>query len=109
MAQINNATNRTLHTYFNQLEGLQSHVLYQLFFSRIQDFVKNNGIRMQTLDKRIMELNKKYHEYNEDGTIIYNEADAEGNVLPKLKEGMEKEGYEKEFNDLMNEPVTIKW
>ena len=108
-------TNAVLDHYFNTLIRAQSTnevvrfndlaFLFRLLDSKIKFFVdKNQGAHLK-LTQRIKEMNLKYFEVDsENGRIVMGE-----NNMPKLKEGMTQESYDKEMDEVMSLPLTIKF
>lgn len=125
--------NGQLLNYHNQLVDMENSIHGLLFMSRIQDFKQNNGALVKTLTERIKALEKKYFLLDAKKQVVYENEYREqekhivtvkffglykkdrvekekvptGRKLPVLITGMQMSGYEKEFNALMNEPVTI--
>lgn len=103
-----NVTNAVLYGYYKEIEQMQSSVMYQLLFGKIKDFGKINGGRINTIIKTQNEINQKYFEYNQDGSVVMIKEEGKPDE-PKLKEGMVKEDYVKEFDSYMAEETYIEW
>lgn len=98
--------NADLYAYHIEINSLQSSVLYVLLKSRIEDFYKKYSIKINTIVQSVRDLHKKYFEVDENGQIVNTEATPESPSKPKLLEGMTMEDYDKEYDELMNQPVT---
>ena len=101
--------NKNLYKYHLELEELKTSVFNFLFKSRIGEFYKNNGLRINTLMESINNLQKDYFVFEAEGTplarIKMNLENSE--PMPVLKEGKTMEDYNKDFDELMNKECTI--
>lgn len=94
--------NKTLYQYHLELETLKPHVLYFLFRNRIDQFYKNNVIRLNSLLKKLDDIQEKYF------VIENGKVKQEGEpLMPVMKEGMLFDEYNKEFTELMEKDIPI--
>lgn len=101
-------TNGLILDYHRQLERmrLSSDVNYYLKRVEIDLFYQKYEKRLFDLNKQIIELRKKYFEHDENGKPVYEEK-TETNLKPKVKvrEGLTREGYQVESNELMGKEI----
>ncbi len=109
--------------YHNQLEDLREEdsIWYQIFNSRISEFYKHNAIRINSMTEKLLKLQAKYFEVDENGNAKYNEPVKDSKIItifnkekkapgapkPIMLPGMKMEDYEKEFKEYMLQKVEI--
>lgn len=98
-------TNGQLFQLAEQLNELHGSILGILLKSRIQEFNKNNGLRIQTLYERVAKLQREYFVVDEKDNI--KRIGEEGKQTNLLKVGKTMDGFNMNFELIMNEQVTI--
>jgi hypothetical protein len=102
-----NATTRLLLHYHNEIEQLKSSVLGQFNNAKINQFMRDNGIRIQTAYRKIEDLKKEFLEMDANGNV---KTEGEGeNIKPLFKEGKTKEDFDRAYNNLMDSETIIKF
>lgn len=105
-----NFQNKNLYKFHLELEELKTSVFNFLFKSKIVDFYKNNGLRINTLMEKINEIQKEYFEFEAEGTPLARikmNIQENSEPLPVLKEGKTMDMYNAAFDELMNRETTI--
>lgn len=115
------ATVKELLSYHNEYLQSQNSFYARLLRSRVQDFYKNNGTRVNSYIDKIKALHAKYYELDEKGERNMREVEipipdgAPEGTEPKKKreyillEGMTVEKYTEEYNELLLQPCLIIW
>ena len=62
--------------------------------SKIRQFNNDNGVRIRSAFEKAEEIDRKYHDVNEAGVMV-------------LKEGANKDDWEKESTEFLKEEVRI--
>lgn len=92
---------KTLMSYHNELNQYKRNsVLYGMLQSKIQEFYKLNGIRIQSILDKANELNKKYFTFENGQPVMDGEKQ-------KLNEGLTHEQFEIEWTELMKTECEI--
>jgi hypothetical protein len=106
-------TNQQLFDLFQQYMALNGTLVQRMLRSKLNDFHRANYPRYETLQKRMNDLYAKYFVMEEiphfpfsRPVLVKNE---QGDEVPVLNEGLEMQDYEKEFADLMSEPVNLSF
>jgi hypothetical protein len=100
--------NHDLHRMFQELSGLNNSVLGVLLRAKINEFVKNNGVRNRSLQDKIAELTRKYveTEIKDDQEIVIYEGEG-ADRKPKIRDGFTLEEYQTEYKLLMEQTTLI--
>lgn len=100
--------NKNLYQFHLQLQDLESNILFHLFKSRINDFYKHNGIRIQTICDKLTSLQKEYFVL-EDGKVKMSDSETNesGAEEPITNEGKTFEEYMEKYTELMETNCTI--
>ena len=103
---LNNSgmNNRILLAWHNELESLKSSVLYILLKGRINEFYKENGIRISTLFEKIKKLQDEY--FVIEGGEVKSEGEG-SDRKPVCVEGKSLEDFTKEMEALLNSPIQV--
>ena len=97
-----NATNRTLLAIHQEIQQMQNSVNGLFHRSKIKQFYSDNGIRIDTIHKKMRELQSEYF-------VIENEQIKKGeDSKPIMQEGKDRKEFEDKFEILMNGETTIK-
>lgn len=99
-----NTTNLQLYEYHRQIQQMNKSI-YGIFLNgKINEFIRYNGIRINGIIRMMDEIKNKYFECDENGKIKVTDEEK-----PQLlyKDGVNKEDYEKEFNEYMSQPTVI--
>lgn len=97
-------TNRILLQYDRQIEELSQSVVFYFLKSKIEEFYKQNGIRIETLKGRVVFLQKAHFAF--DGDKIKYEGKGK-DMKPICLEGKTLDGFQEELNKIMNEETVI--
>lgn len=97
--------NRHLYQYHKQIQGLRGNVIELLLKGRINEFYKNNGVRVNTLIEKMASLQKDYYIY--EGEQIKTE-EKDGKKVFVFQDGKTQEQFNAALENLMNQPTTIK-
>lgn len=106
---IENINYHKLMQWHRELQALRQndHILARFFRSKIDDFYKQNKIRINTFIERTKEVDKFWIEHDADGKMLYS---GEGqNKVKKLLEGRTKEEYETAMKSMWDEEIAINW
>lgn len=91
-----------LRQYRQVMQWRQSgDILAQFHRSKVNEFLSKNSLRIDTLNKKITELQDKYFVVEEEQIKV----DEKG--LPIIKEGLHRKDFDREYNDLLSEPINI--
>lgn len=94
------------HQEIQALRG-SDHILCRFLRPKIDEFYKQNKIRINTFIERTREVDKFWIEHDKDGKMLF---EGEGqNRVKKLLEGRTKEEYEKATLSMWNEEVAVSW
>ena len=98
-------TNHDLLNWSNELNSWGNSVVKVLLRSKIQDFEKRNGLRIETIRTRYHEIDMAHYVYEPDGKgNLVRQYDGEGDKKqPRLTGATTEEEYQKQINDLMAE------
>lgn len=103
-------TNRQLWNYYQSSK--QDTFCNFVNKPKIREFYREYGIRIDTLAKKMVEIQEKYYEskgFKQNGTldIVLEEIENDGkkSMRPKLREGMTDEGFKKEYDELMSQDI----
>lgn len=105
-----NFQNKQLYKFHLELDELKTSVFNFLFKSKISDFYKNNGLRINTLMDNINKLQMAFFEFEAEGTPLARikmSTNENNEPVPVLKEGNTMEEYNAAFDELMNRETTI--
>lgn len=81
--------------------------------SKIREFYREYGIRIETLAKKMIAIQEKYYEskgFKPNGQldVVLEEVEIDGKkqIRPKLREGMTDADFKKEHNELMSQDIV---
>lgn len=94
-------TNHILYTYHVEIQNLQKSVLGLLLRNKVQEFYKNNGLKIDLLSQGTLRIQKE-HLVFENEQIKRNE-----DKTPVLIEGKTNEDLQKAYDELMQKETTI--
>lgn len=97
-------TNARLLQLANDDEALMEMFMRMKFMTQKSEWVKNNGIRIETLNKKKNEMLKKYFVIDGD-KVKHTEGEK---PEPVYLEGMNKEDYEKEWTEFAQKENSMK-
>lgn len=98
---------KTLLAMHEEIQKLQGSVLGLFMRNKINDFYKNNGLRIDTFYKNRKKLQLEYFQIEEDGERIKKEGEG-ADSKPMMKEGKDRKEFDDKFEELMNQELTIK-
>jgi len=106
MSNNTNITNGQLLRWHNELKQLSdvNSIFYQFNRSKIQEFYRQNGIRIDSLFRKTEELRKEYFVI-EEGQI--KQIDVDGKKEPVMLPEKSKEDFTKKYQELMEGQVSI--
>lgn len=97
-------TTQQLLSMEQEIQGMYGTIFQYWFNSRINEFYKHNGARLDTIKKKRQKINDEYLYKNEKGQL---EFEGEGqNKKPKLKDSNLQKEYDDKVFELFNELVT---
>lgn len=113
-------TNRNLLSFDEEVQQWYSigSILAEFHKSKIKDFYKHNGIRVSTLNKKIDDMHREYFQYealkDKDGIINLNNTkiklSGEGkDRQPILLDGKTFENFNKDYSELLNANIDVKF
>jgi hypothetical protein len=98
---------KTLLAMHEEIQQMQNSVLGLFIRSKINDFYKNNGLRIDTFYKERKKLQLEYFEIEEDGERIKKEGEGK-DAKPLMKEGKDRKEFDEKFEALMDKELNIK-
>lgn len=97
--------NGQLLNYHNELTKWAQHgsVLQHLLHSKVNDFYHQYGVRIQSINDRVLAMQKKYFKHDDKGIPVTENVD--GKDVLVCNEGMTQDEFNKEYIALMNMEV----
>lgn len=109
----NQPTNSILWQFHNDYQQMPASYRH-LFRSKLQDFYKNNGIRIETLSEKIQKLQEEFFviisnqiQMNEPLTDKDGKPIGNTDPTPKLQSGKTMTDFQEKFKEIMIQPTTI--
>lgn len=105
------AKNKVLYKYHLQLQEAHGDVMAFLLGSRIKDFYKNNGLKIQSIVDKIASLQKKYFVIENDRVKmekIKKEGSEDEIDSPVMLPEMLYDNFMKEYTELMEMDCLIR-
>lgn len=100
-----NITTRQLFAWHQEIQSMNGSIHHIFNRSKIKEFYNDNGIRIDTMFKKLKEIQTEYF-------VIENEQikkEGEGkDAKPVVQEGKTREEFDKKFNELMDSEITVK-
>lgn len=92
-----------IHNHYNQIEYMKytNSILYDANYKYFEEWNKRNNPQITQINAMLLDLDKKFYEHDEDNFS----RDTEGKFI--FKDGMTKEAYDKEFNELLDHPAVV--
>lgn len=95
-----NSSNQHLYLYHTEIDAMKNSIHFYFNRSKINEFYKNNGIRINGILNKLKELEAKFITRDEAGNILFEEIEGVGK-RPIMVEGTTYEQYVQEYNDFM--------
>lgn len=96
--------NRQLWNYHVELNKISQSAIFFLLRSRINDFYKEYGIRIDTLNNKIKAIEKTYFLHEGDKLQMSAPTEKEASS-PILNEGKTHDDFNKEINELLDSNI----
>lgn len=97
-------TNRTLYTYNQEIHNMSGSILEKFHAGKINQFYKDNGIRVNTLMARLTAIAEDHYKF-ENGQIKHIAVD--GKQVPVLLPGKTTEEYNSKTNEYLDKETSI--
>lgn len=103
-----NVTNNQLLKYYNEIQGWGGSIISVFLSTKINSWLKANGARIESIQSRILEINKEYfvHSTDQQGKIQFTYEGEGKDRKPVFKEGKTQEDLTKTITAIQNE-VTV--
>jgi hypothetical protein len=104
-------TNQQLISCYEQLVDMKRNgsVLSYILSSKIRQWENDNMVRINGILEKMKEIDMEYWQHTAiDGRIEYTMVDGEnGKREPVLKDGKERQDFEKAYQDLLGQETTM--
>lgn len=104
-------TNQQLISCYEQLIDMKRNgsIVAYLMSSKIRQWENDNMVRVNSILEKMKEIDMEYWQHTAvDGRVEYTMVDGEnGKREPVLKEGKERQDFEKAYQDLLGEETTM--
>ena len=99
-------TNQVLYNYHVELQQLHKSVLGMLFRSKINEFYKDNLLRINLIEQGIVRIQKEHLVFEGD-QIQHSDETENGQKIPLFLIGKTNEDLQKAYKELMEKQITI--
>lgn len=100
-------TKRTLYNFFKEYEECKDTMLFRMMPSRVKSFLNFNNTKFESLNRDLHKLAREYFEFTDMDMVSV--PDENGNMMPVLLEGKDKEEYASRLNELLDQPIIINF
>lgn len=90
-----------------EIQQMQSSVVGLFLRSKINDFYKNNGLRIDEFYKKRKKLQLEYFQVEDDGERLKKDGDGK-DAQPLMAEGKDRKEFDTKFEEMMNKELDIK-
>lgn len=103
-----NVTNNQLLKYYSEIQGWGGSIISVFLSTKINSWLKANGARIESIQSRILEINKEYfvHSTDQQGKIQFTYEGEGKDRKPVFKEGKTQEDLTKTITAIQNE-ITV--
>ncbi len=106
MSQQVQSTNQTLYNYHVELQQLHKSVLGMLLKAKINEFYKDNLLRINLIEQGIVRIQKENLVFEGD-QIQYSDQMENNQKIPLFLIGKTNEDLQKAYTELMGKQITI--